>query len=66
MLFGAFIAEIIGCALVFPAMTLLPGMSLEGAFMICLEFMLCACVGNAAALMLILRFDAFTLLTAVE
>lgn len=63
---AAFIAEIIGCALVFPAMTLLPGMSLEGAFMICLEFMLCACVGNAAALMLILRFDAFTLLTAVE
>ncbi len=63
---AALAAELAGCALVFPAMTLLAGMSVEGALYICAEFMLCACVGDIAALMLLLRFNAFTLLTAVE
>lgn len=63
---AAFLAELAGCALVLPAMVLLAGLSLTGGLMICAEFLLCACIGNAVALWLLLRFDAFTLLTAVE
>lgn len=63
---AAFIAELGGCALVFPAMILLAGLSVHGALTICGMFILCACAGNMAALMLLLRFNAFTLLTAVE
>lgn len=63
---AALIAELAGCALVFPAMVLLAGLSMEGALWICGAFLMCACAGNIVALALILRFNAFTLLTAVE
>lgn len=63
---AAFLAELLGCALVLPAMVLLAGLSMEGALMICGAFLLCACLGDIVALALILRFDAFTLLTAAE
>ena len=51
---------------VLPVMVLLGGLSLEGALMICGAFLICASAGNILALMLLLRFNAFTLLTAVE
>ena len=63
---AALIAELAGCALVLPVMVLLGGLSLEGALMICGAFLICASAGNILALMLLLRFNAFTLLTAVE
>ena len=63
---AAFLAELAGCALVLPVMVLLAGLSLSGGLMICGVFLLCACVGDAVALALVLRFDALTLLTAVE
>lgn len=63
---AAFLAELAGCLLVLPAMLLLAGLSLGGGLMICGAFLLCACLGDALALVLILRFNAFTLLTAVE
>lgn len=63
---AAFLAELLGCVLVLPAMVLLAGLSMEGALMICGAFLLCACLGDIVALALILRFDAFTLLTAAE
>lgn len=63
---AALIAEAAGCALVFPAMVLLAGLSAEGAAAICGAFLLCSCAGNIIALCLILRFNAFTLLTAAE
>lgn len=63
---AALIAELAGCVLVFPAMVLLAGLSVEGGLMICGAFLLCACIGDAAALLLLFRFNAFTLLTAVE
>lgn len=63
---AAFIAEFIGCALVLPVMVFMAGISLTGGLMICGAFLLCACVGDAVALLLLLRFNAFTLLTVVE
>lgn len=63
---AALIAELGGCVLVFPAMVLLAGLSFGGALMICGAFLLCACAGDIVALLLLLRFNAFTLLTAVE
>ena len=63
---AAFIAEFAGCALVFPAMILMAGLSIKGALMICVTFLLCACAGDAVALLLLLRFNAFKLLTAAE
>lgn len=63
---AAFLAELAGCALVFPAMVLLAGLSFAGGLTICGAFLLCACIGNVVALVLLLRFNAFTLLTAVE
>lgn len=63
---AAFIAELIGCVLVLPVMVLAAGISISGGLMICGAFLLCACAGNIVALLLLLRFNAFTLLTAVE
>lgn len=63
---AALFAELAGCALVFPAMVFLAGLSAQGGLMICGAFLLCACIGDAAALILLLRFNAFTLLTAAE
>lgn len=63
---AALLAEVAGCVLVFPAMVFLAGVSTAGSLMICGTFLLCACLGDVVALTLILRFDAFTLLTATE
>ena len=63
---AALFAELVGCVLVFPAMVFLAGVSLGGSLGICGIFLLCACLGNIAALALILHFDTFTLLTAAE
>lgn len=63
---AALFAELVGCVLVLPAMVFLAGVSLGGSLGICGVFLLCSCLGNAAALALILRFDTFTLLTAAE
>jgi len=63
---AAFGTELAGCALVFPAMLLLAGLSATGCLLICGAFLLCACLGDALALGMILRFDTLTLLTAVE
>ncbi|WP_322172955.1 hypothetical protein [Acutalibacter caecimuris] len=63
---AALLAELAGCALVFPAMLLLAGLSIQGALTICGAFLLCACIGDVVALALLLRFNAFTLLAAVE
>lgn len=63
---AALFAELVGCVLVFPAMVCLAGVSLVGSLGICGVFLLCSCLGNVAALALILRFDTFTLLTAAE
>ena len=63
---AALFAEVVGCVLVFPAMVFLAGVSVSGSLGICGIFLLCSCLGNVAALALILRFDTFTLLTAAE
>lgn len=63
---AAFLAELVGCALVFPVMLLLAGTSVVAGLMICGVFLLFACAGDGLALLLLLRFDAFTLLTAAE
>lgn len=63
---AAFIAELAGCALVLPVMVLLAGLSLTGGLTICGAFLLCACIGDTVALILLLRFNTFTLLSAVE
>ena len=63
---AALFAELLGCVLVFPAMIFLAEISLVGSLGICGVFLLCACLGDVAALALILRFDTFTLLTAAE
>lgn len=63
---AALFAEVVGCVLVFPAMVFLAGISVIGSLGVCGVFLLCSCLGNVAALALILRFDTFTLLTAAE
>lgn len=63
---AAFTAELVGCLIILPVMVLGAGLSMGGALMICGAFLLCAAVGNVLGLGLILRFDAFTLLTATD
>lgn len=63
---AAFAAEAVGCLLILPGIIWLAGLSVGGSLLICGAFLLCACVGDCLALALILRFDAFTLLTAAE
>ena len=63
---AAFIAELLGCAIILPVMVLGAGLSFGGALMICGAFLACADLGNVLGLALILRFDAFTLLTATD
>lgn len=63
---AAFAAELMGCVIILPVMVLGSGLSLPGALMVCGAFLLCASVGNILGLALILRFDAFTLLTATD
>ncbi len=63
---AAFLAELAGCALVLPVMVLLAGLSLSGGLLICGAFLICACLADIMALALIMRFDAFTLLTVAE
>lgn len=63
---AAFLAELAGCVLVYPVMLLLAGTSAAAGLMICGVFLLFACAGDGLALLMLLRFDAFTLLTAVE
>lgn len=61
-----FTAELLGCVIILPVMVLGSGLSLPGALIVCGAFLLCASVGNILGLALILRFDAFTLLTATD
>lgn len=63
---AAFAAELVGCLIILPVMVLNAGLSIAGALTICGAFLLCAAVGNILGLALILRFDAFTLLTATD
>lgn len=63
---AAFFSELVGCAIVFPAMVFFAGVSVTGSLGVCGVFLLCSCMGNVAALAMILRFDTFTLLTAAE
>ena len=63
---AAFIAELLGCAIILPVMVLGAGLSFGGALMICGAFLACADLGNVLGLARILRCDAFTLLTATD
>lgn len=63
---AAFAAELLGCLMILPVMVLGAGLSVGGALLVCGAFLLCAALGNVLGLMLILRFDAFTLLTATD
>lgn len=63
---AAFAAELAGCVLVYPAILLLAGTPAAAGLYICGVFLLFACAGDVLALLMLLRFDAFTMLTAVE
>ncbi len=55
-----------GCGAIVPATVLLAKMSLYGSFLICCIFMLCASLGVALSLTMLLRFDTLALLTKTD
>ncbi len=65
-LLAALGAELIGSLLVLPVMILLLGIPSGTALVVCLAFLACALVGDLAALCLLLRFDALSMLTASQ
>lgn len=60
------LADALGCVLALPVMCLAAGIPLMGSLAVCGVFLLCAGIGTAAALTLLLRFDAIELLTNVD
>ncbi len=59
-------AQLVGCALVLPAILLLTGLSLQTALSVCGAFLLCALLGDLIGLSVLLRFDAMSLLIQSE
>lgn len=63
---AALAAEAVGCLLALPVILLGAGLSFAGGLAVCGGFLLCAAVGNALGLLLLLRFDVMALLIAAE
>lgn len=64
--FGAIIAELLGCIAALPVICSIADLLPMTALAIAGVYMACACVGTAAALGFILRFDPLELLTKVD
>lgn len=64
--FGAIIAELTGCIAALPVMCAIVSLTPLTYLAIIGVYMACACVGTAAALVFILRFDPLDLLTKVD
>lgn len=62
----ALAGEAVGCLLALPVILLGAGLSFAGGLAVCGGFLLCAAVGNALGLLLLLRFDVMALLIAAE
>ncbi len=65
-LLAALSAQLVGCVLTLPVILLLAGLSLPMALTVCGAFLLCALLGDLVGLMVLLRFDAMSLLLQSE
>lgn len=65
-LLAALSAQLAGCVLTLPVILLLTGLSLQMALTVCGAFLLCALLGDLVGLMVLLRFDAMSLLLQSE
>ncbi len=64
--FSVLLVDLAGCVVAFPVMIFGGGLACLDALVLCGLFLLCSCGGAAVALLLLLRFDAMTLLTKAD
>lgn len=63
---GTFLTYCAGCVVIVPGAVLLAGVPLADILAICGIFLLCAAIGIAVALVMLLRFDTLALLTETD
>lgn len=63
---GILLMDFIGCVIALPVMYFVAGIAAGQIVVVLGLFLLCACVGTAAALMCLLRFDTLALLTKID